>query len=78
MSVFDKQEDEAKRKCTGEFIAFLKRWELESDLESQDILNCVSEAIDEMYEEEEETTVEFTSEIPLEDGLDMGGTEEGG
>ena len=77
MSDFDKLEDEAKRKCTGEFIAFLKRWELESDLESQDILNCVSEAIDEMYEEEEET-VEFTSEIPLEDGLDMGGTEEGG
>jgi len=77
MSVFDELDDEAKRKCTGEFISFLKRWELESDLESQDILNCVSDAIDEMYEEEEET-VEFTSEIPLEDGLDIGGTEEGG
>ena len=60
MSQFDKQDDEAKLKCTNEFISFLKRWELESDLESQEILNCVSDAIDECYEEgEEEEIIEF-------------------
>jgi hypothetical protein len=64
MSVFDKQDDDAKKKCTNEFISFLKRWEAESDLESNEILNCVSEAIDELYEEEEDE-VEFISEIDL-------------
>jgi hypothetical protein len=64
MSVFDKQDDEAKNKCTNEFISFLKRWEAESDLESNEILNCVSDAIDELYEEEEDE-VEFISEIDL-------------
>jgi hypothetical protein len=64
MSVFDKQDDEAKKKCINEFVSFLKRWEAESDLESNEILNCVSDAIDECYEEEEEE-VEFISEIDL-------------
>ena len=64
MSLFDKQDDEAKKKCTNEFISFLKRWEAESDLESNEILNCVSDAIDELYEEEEDE-VEFISEIDL-------------
>lgn len=64
MSVFDKQDDDAKNKCTNEFISFLKRWEAESDLESNEILNCVSDAIDELYEEEEDE-VEFISEIDL-------------
>lgn len=62
--MFDKQDDDAKKKCTNEFISFLKRWEAESDLESNEILNCVSEAIDELYEEEEDE-VEFISEIDL-------------
>jgi hypothetical protein len=66
MSVFDKQDDEAKKKCTNEFISFLKRWEAESDLESNEILNCVSDAIDELYEEVEgDEEVEFISEIDL-------------
>lgn len=64
MSVFDKQDDEAKSKCTNEFMSFFKRWEAESDLESNEILNCVSDAIDELYEEEEDE-VEFISEIDL-------------
>jgi uncharacterized protein with ParB-like and HNH nuclease domain len=63
MSLMDKLEDEAKEKCTKEFVSFLKRWEMESDLGSQDILNCVSDAIDECYEE----VVEFDSEIDLDD-----------
>jgi len=66
MSQFDKQDDEAKLKCTNEFISFLKRWELESDLESQEILNCVSDAIDECYEEgEEEEIIEFRPDTSL-------------
>jgi len=66
MSVFDKQDDEAKKKCTNEFVSFLKRWEAESDLESNEILNCVSDAIDELYEVEEgDEEVEFISEIDL-------------
>ena len=64
MSVFDKQDDDAKNKCTNEFMSFFKRWEAESDLESNEILNCVSDAIDELYEEEEDE-VEFISEIDL-------------
>ena len=62
MSV-DEQED-AKRKCTHEVKALFHRWEEESDLDSNEILECVSEAIDEYYEEEE---VEFESEIDLGD-----------
>ena len=60
-------EEEAKRKCTHEVKNLFHRWEEESDLESQDILNCVSEAIDEYYEEE---VVEFDSEIDLDEEED--------
>jgi len=58
-------EEEAKRKCIHEAKAFFFRWEEESDLESQAILTCVSDAIDEYYYEDE---VEFISDIDLEDG----------
>ncbi len=58
-------EEEATRKCIHEAKAFFYRWEEESDLESQSILNCVSNAIDEYYYEDE---VEFTSDIDLNDG----------
>jgi hypothetical protein len=54
MTYFDKAEDEAKLKCTKEFESFLKRWELESDLESYQILECINEAIDNLYEDEDE------------------------
>jgi hypothetical protein len=64
MSIFDQQDDEAKKKCTKEFMSFFERWEAESDLESNEILSCVSDAIDELYEEEDEE-VEFISEIDL-------------
>jgi hypothetical protein len=58
------EEEDAKRKCTHEVKALFHRWEEESDLDSNEILECVSEAIDEYYEEEE---VEFESEIDLGD-----------
>ncbi len=58
------EEEDAKRKCTHEVKALFHRWEEESDLDSNEILECVSEAVDEYYEEEE---VEFESEIDLGD-----------
>jgi len=58
------EEEDAKRKCTHEVKALFHRWEEESDLGSNEILECVSDAIDEYYEEEE---VEFESEIDLGD-----------
>jgi O6-methylguanine-DNA--protein-cysteine methyltransferase len=60
-------EEDAKRKCTHEIKALFHRWEEESDLDSQEILDCVSEAIDEYYDEE---VVEFDSEIDLDEEED--------
>ena len=57
MSDLDKVDDEAKRQCINEIKAVFKRWEQESDLESNEILECCSEAIDESYEEVDE--IEF-------------------
>jgi hypothetical protein len=54
MTYYDKAEDEAKLKCTKEFESFLKRWEAESDLESYEILQCINEAVDNLYEDEDE------------------------
>jgi|DEB0MinimDraft_4_1074332.scaffolds.fasta_scaffold91229_1 hypothetical protein len=54
MTYFDKTEDDAKLKCIKEFESFLKRWEAESDLESYEILQCVNEAVDNLYEDEDE------------------------
>ena len=54
MTYFDKAEDDATLKCIKEFESFLKRWEAESDLESYEILQCVNEAVDNLYEDEDE------------------------
>lgn len=54
MTYFDKAEDDAKQKCIKEFESFLKRWEAESDLESYEILQCVNEAVDNLYEDGDE------------------------
>lgn len=67
MTYFDKAEDEAKLKCTKEFESFLKRWELESDLESHEILQCINEAVDNLYEDEGEEDGELDIFIELED-----------
>lgn len=57
--------DDPSRKCTHEIKALFHRWEEESDLESDEILDCVSDAIEEYYNEE---VVEFDSEIDLDGG----------
>mgnify|MGYP003113704297 CR=1 FL=1 len=70
-------EEESKRKCVHEGKAILHRWEEESDLDQEDILECVSEALEEYYDEE---VVDFESDICLDDeqGMELGEDEEGG
>lgn len=59
------EKEDAKRKCIHELKALYNRWSGdESDLEDQDILDCVSEAIDEYFDEE---VVDFESDIDLGD-----------
>tara|TARA_R110000824_G_scaffold61165_1_gene162934 strand:+ start:437 stop:616 length:180 start_codon:yes stop_codon:yes gene_type:complete len=54
----------ASRQCTHEIKALIHRWEEESDLEQQDILDCVSDALNEYYKED---VIEFESDIEDED-----------
>ena len=70
-------EAESKRKCVHEIKTVLHRWEEESDLDQEDILECVSEALEEYYDEE---VVDFESDICLDDeqGMELGEDEEGG
>lgn len=60
----------AKRKCTHEIKALFHRWEEESDLDSEEIMEAVSDAIGEYYDEE---VIEFEAD----EGLDLDSTEEG-
>ena len=55
---------EASRQCIHELKALFHRWEEESDLEQQDILDCVSDALNEYYKED---VIEFESEIDEEE-----------
>ena len=55
---------EASRQCIHELKALFHRWEEESDLEQQDILDCVKDALNEYYDED---VIEFESEIDEED-----------
>ena len=64
------KEQEAKRQCTHEVKALFHRWEEESDLESEEIMQCVSDAVDEYYDEE---VIEFEPD----ETMDLGETEEG-
>ena len=54
----------AKRKLIHELKNTFHRWEEESDLEQQDILDCVSDALNEYYKED---VIEFESEIDEEE-----------
>ena len=52
---------EASRQCIHEIKALIHRWEQESDLEQEDILDCVKDALNEYYED----IIEFESDIDL-------------
>ena len=43
-------EDTPQRKCTVEFKVHLHRWQQESELEPQEIVDAVEEAIEEYFE----------------------------
>jgi hypothetical protein len=55
---------EASRQCTHEMKALIHRWEQESDLEQEDILDCAKDALNEYYDED---VIEFDSDIDLEE-----------
>jgi hypothetical protein len=56
-----------QRKCTVEFKVHIHRWQEESELEPQEIVDAIEEAIEEYFElgEEIENDVNFNSEIDL-------------
>ena len=60
----EEPETEAERQCTHGTENLLHRWEEESDLEQEDILQCLSKALDEYYGED---VIEFESDIDLGD-----------
>ncbi len=55
---------QASRQCIHELKALFHRWEEESDLEQDDILDCVKDALNEYYQED---VIEFESDIDLEE-----------
>jgi len=55
---------EASRQCIHELKALFHRWEEESDLEQEDILDCVKDALNEYYQED---VIEFEGDIDLEE-----------
>ncbi len=70
--------EESKRKCTHELKALFHRWEEESDLDSEEIMGSVGDAIDEYYEED---VVEFEADPSMledDEGVELGEDEEGG
>lgn len=61
---------DAERKCIHELKALFHRWAgEESDLEDEDVLDCVSDAIEEYFDEE---VVDFESDIDLGDEEEKG------
>ena len=52
------------RKVVHEVKALLHRWSEESDLEDHELLQCMSDALNEYFDED---VVEFESNIELED-----------
>lgn len=58
------KDDSPSRKCTHEIKALIHRWEEESDLDCEQIVECVNDAVQEYYDEE---VVDFESDIDLED-----------
>ena len=52
------------RKVVNEVKALLNRWSEESDLEDHELLQCISDALNEYFDED---VVEFESDIDLEE-----------
>tara|TARA_Y100001938_G_scaffold122473_1_gene170924 strand:- start:265 stop:471 length:207 start_codon:yes stop_codon:yes gene_type:complete len=65
----------AQEKCRNEVFALLNRWVEESDLDDEQILEAVTDAINKWNSN---AVIEFRPDEELEDGLDLGEAEEGG
>ena len=61
-----------QRKCTVEFKVHIHRWQQESDLDPQEIIDAVEDSISEYFEIDEEG-ISFEPE----EGLDLDSVEEG-
>lgn len=60
-----------QRKCTVEFKVHIHRWQEETDMEPQEIVDAIHDAIEEYFEldeEEEEEFIEFDPDTDLGDG----------
>lgn len=57
------------RKCTVEFKVHIHRWQEETDMEPQEIVDAIQDAIEEYFEleEEEEEVIEFEADSDLGD-----------
>lgn len=64
-----------QRKCTVEFKVHIHRWQEESDLEPQELIDALEDAIEEYFEldDEEGEAIDFEAD----EALDLGDTEEG-
>lgn len=68
-------EETPQRKCTVEFKVHIHRWQEESDLEPQELIDALEDAIEEYFEldDEEGEAIDFEAD----EALDLGDTEEG-
>ena len=54
-----------QRKCTIEFKLHIHRWQEESDLEPQEIVDAINDAVEEYFELEKEEEIEFDPDFDL-------------
>ena len=71
------EEDTPQRKCTVEFKVHIHRWQQESELEPQEIVDAIEEAIEEYFDLGEEVEEGEVISFEPEEDMDMGTTEEG-
>lgn len=71
------EEDTPQRKCTVEFKVHIHRWQQESELEPQEIVDAIEDAIEEYFDLGEEVEDGEVISFEPEEDMDMGTTEEG-
>lgn len=71
------EEDTPQRKCTVEFKVHIHRWQQESELEPQEIVDAIEEAIEEYFDLGEEVEDGEVISFEPEEDMDMGTAEEG-
>ena len=71
------EEDTPQRKCTVEFKVHIHRWQQESELEPQEIVDAIEDAIEEYFDLGEEVEDREVMSFEPEEDMDMGTTEEG-